>query len=552
MAGTLTVRELITKWGFKTDSTPIKTLDSNIDKLKKRVRETGQGFRKFADGMGKVGRRLSVAVTAPILGIGAAMVKSAADAEESESKFEAVFKEMSGGVRAWSEKFGEAANRNTYALRDQAATFGALFSAMGFAGEASSKMSQQLTELTADLASFNNEAESDVLIALRSGMLGNVEPVIKYGADVRVAAVNQELLNMGFKKGVKGATEQQKMMARLNIIMRATKDAQGDAIKTAGSFTNQMKGLKAQLTKVAIVFGKQLIPALKPFVSKINELTVAFGKLSLEIRSSIVKWALIAAVVGPALIILAKVITAITVIGKALIWIKLQLVIFKAAMLGATAASMGLYAALLLIPAIMALLTYLVLKYWDEISAGLTKAGEWIKALFIKVFQWFDDLEIAIVLAFKRALSAVYEFFASIFSYLAKLPGKIWGGITSGFAAAMEWVKAKVLATYNWMKEKLGKVWGLIFGDDGEKKMSIKVEDVKAAAAGITPVAEGVGATIAPTDKPGASSSSVNYQPTINVTVPPGTPASEAERVADATANASTQTFRRALGDVSR
>lgn len=51
---------------------------------------------------------------------------------------------------------------------------------------------------------------------------------------------------MGVRKSWTEVTEQEKALARLNIIARAMGDqgAIGDAVKTAGSFTNQMKRLR--------------------------------------------------------------------------------------------------------------------------------------------------------------------------------------------------------------------------------------------------------------------------------------------------------------------
>jgi len=265
MPGT-TLRELITRWRFKTDSKPIQKLRGGLTGLKKVAGRVGGALKTMA----KVAVAGFVALgAAAAVGLKAA-IDAAADAEESESKFAAVFKKNAQGVAKWSEAMAKAANRSAFELRDQAATFGALFNALKFGGKESANLSTHMVKLTEDLASFNNEAAPDVLIALRSGLLGNVEPVLKYGADVRVAAVNQELLNMGIKGGAKAATEQQKVLARLNIIMRATKDAQGDAVRTSGSYTNQMKGLHAAIKTFKILVGTQLLPVITPLVKRMS------------------------------------------------------------------------------------------------------------------------------------------------------------------------------------------------------------------------------------------------------------------------------------------
>ena len=270
MAGSLKIRELLTRWAFKADTKKVDEFNKGIASAKALTKAAGRSLRGMARGANWVARRL-VVVGGAIAGAGALAVKAAADAEESESKFAAVFGKNAANLTKWSDDYAKAAQRNRFELREQASTFGALFDAMEFTGDQTANLSKRLTQLTVDVASFHDEAESDVLIALRSGLLGNVEPVIKYGANVQVARVNQELLNMGIRGGVKAANDQQKMLARLNIILRATSKGHGDAVKTSGSFKNRMRGLKAEIKDFLIVAGTPLLKMLAPVVKKITD-----------------------------------------------------------------------------------------------------------------------------------------------------------------------------------------------------------------------------------------------------------------------------------------
>jgi hypothetical protein len=91
------------------------------------------------------------------------------------------------------------------------------------------------------MASFNNESEANVIRDLQSALVGNHETVRKYGVIITQATLDQELLNTGIEGGIREATEQEKVMARMNIILKGTTDAQGDAARTAGSFANSIK-----------------------------------------------------------------------------------------------------------------------------------------------------------------------------------------------------------------------------------------------------------------------------------------------------------------------
>ena len=62
-------------------------------------------------------------------------------------------------------------------------------------------MSLKLVELAADLASFNNTSPEDALLALRSGLSGETEPLKRYGIAINDARLKQEALNQGIYEG---------------------------------------------------------------------------------------------------------------------------------------------------------------------------------------------------------------------------------------------------------------------------------------------------------------------------------------------------------------
>jgi hypothetical protein len=87
----------------------------------------------------------------------------------------------------------------------------------------------------------------------------------KYGVIVSEAAVKQELLNQRIDP--KTATNQQKVQARLNIIMAGTTAAQGDAIRSAGSYANQMKTLSGAMMDLSAAIGTAVLPAVTALVT---------------------------------------------------------------------------------------------------------------------------------------------------------------------------------------------------------------------------------------------------------------------------------------------
>ncbi len=199
-------------------------------------------------------------------------IKSASDAQETISKFEAVFKDQAGAAKTFASELATSTNRAEIQLIDFLASLQDTFVPLGFARDKASELSQGLVTLAVDVASFSNKLEADVVRDFQSALVGNTETVRKYGIVITQARLDQELLNMGIEGGKNTATEAEKALARYNLILDGTTDAQGDAIRTAGSFANQMKGLDAAVLDLATNFGEGLLPVLTEGVGVLSDL----------------------------------------------------------------------------------------------------------------------------------------------------------------------------------------------------------------------------------------------------------------------------------------
>lgn len=89
-------------------------------------------------------------------------------------------------------------------------------------------------------------------------------------------------------------------MENSNGVARETADVMLD------NLSGQVTILKSALEGLAIQFGEIILPYLKQFVEWIQNLIIKFQELSSEQKEQIVKWAAIAATIGPVLVILGK------------------------------------------------------------------------------------------------------------------------------------------------------------------------------------------------------------------------------------------------------
>ena len=202
---------------------------------------------------------------------GAKLISLGADAEEMLGKFNTVFPTIGGEVTKALDDFGNAAGRNTYELQGMASAFGDVLKPLGFAEQDAGELSTMLTQLAVDLGSFNDMPMDEALRRLQGTLVGSHENALAFGVVINENTLKAEMAANGWDELTGTQFEQAKVQARINLLMKGTTDAQGDAIRTAESWTNKTRALKAQLSEAATAMGLELLPVLTPMLAGMTD-----------------------------------------------------------------------------------------------------------------------------------------------------------------------------------------------------------------------------------------------------------------------------------------
>lgn len=358
-------------------SEDITAAEQDFDRLEREASQTADkmiaDYQRVGDSMKQMGKNLTLWVTTPLMAFGALSVKAAGDAAETQSKFEQVFQGMTADAEMWAEGYGDAVGRATTDLEDMLATTMSIVKAMGMGYSEGTAFSETITQLAVDMASFNNSADSEAFTALRSAITGEYEAMKRFGVVVNEAKVEQELLNMGIKGGTTAASDAEKAQARLNVILAATADTQGDAERTADSFSNQLKALQADTTEMAETVGEDLLPIAQSGIDILRQLIDRFESLGDTTQTAIIATAGFTAALGPAVWVAGSMVSSI---GQ----LRLAIDAYKASTFAATLATRGFSAALLATPAtaaalgIGAVVTGLALLDWQASQTNIEMA----------------------------------------------------------------------------------------------------------------------------------------------------------------------------------
>ena len=214
-------------------------------------------------------------------------VQIATNVAEETSKAFVVFGDSAQSIIDFAKGASSLGLAEDQALR-AAASFGSLFKVIGSSEEEAAMFSKNLTQLAADMASFNNTTVDEALIALSAGLRGESEPLKRFAVFLNDATLKQEAFAMGLIKSVKSSlTPATKALAAYNVIMKQTAQQQGDFARTSGGFANLSRIVTAQATNLAGSIGKSFEPIWRGAAEAIKEVLGALEPLAAKVSETV-------------------------------------------------------------------------------------------------------------------------------------------------------------------------------------------------------------------------------------------------------------------------
>ena len=331
-----------------------REFNRELGKIQRKIRET-------SDNIMDMGKAMSMGVTLPIAGLGAAAVKAAADLETMETQFIS----LTGGAE-------QAA-----AMVDQLNQFAA---ATPFQIEEIAGAARQLIAAGTDISQVNEQLQFLGDIAATSG--ASIEEITAIFAKVQAKGkVELENLNQLAERGIpifKALSDATGLPAnelgagavsvqQFNDVLRGFAQEGGFAAgamerlsqTAAGKFSTAMDNLKQAGAEI----GRVLLPYVTAAIDKVTELSQKFMNLDEGTQKTIVAIAGIAAAIGPAMM-------AFAAYNKAVVGVKyaLDLANKSGGILNVTLLANPMAAVAIAVAAAVAL----IIANWDQIHAYFT------------------------------------------------------------------------------------------------------------------------------------------------------------------------------------
>jgi hypothetical protein len=267
--------------------------DGAVQAFKKVGAAADKDLGKAEDKSAKTSAQLTK-MGAASLAAGAVMVTAlattigpASDLNEAINVVGLTFGDAKDEMVEWGKNAAKSTGLAADAALSGAAAIGGLLKNMGFMQDETVGLSKDLVVLAADMGSAFNMSTTEALEAIRSGLMGQSEPLRKFNVFLSDAAIKSKALEDGIWDGVGAMDEQEKTLARLAIITEQTADIQGDFANTNTDTAGAAKVAAAEFRNMQAAIGTELLPIVTEVLGVFNSLLGAFNGLSDPIKSAI-------------------------------------------------------------------------------------------------------------------------------------------------------------------------------------------------------------------------------------------------------------------------
>lgn len=213
-------------------------------------------------------------------------LKESNDYIESVNLFNVTMGEGADAARRYADSVSAAMGIDVKEWMQYQGTFKNLAAGFGVAADKADVMSQNLTQLSYDMASFFNTDVETAFDKLSSAMAGQVKGLREFGIDTTVASLQEYALSKGIDAKVRSMSQAEKALLRYNYIVEKSIIMQGDMARTIITPANSLRILSAQLTQMKRALGNvisvivvRFIPYIQAMVQVITQAAASLARL---------------------------------------------------------------------------------------------------------------------------------------------------------------------------------------------------------------------------------------------------------------------------------
>lgn len=234
----------------------------------------------------KIGKFVAAAFSVKaIFDFGKSCIDLGSDLAEVQNVVDVAFPKMTDQVNEFANNAIEQFGLSQTVAKKYMGTFGAMSKAFGFAENEAEKMSEKLTGLAGDVASFYNMSSDEAYTKIKSVFTGETETLKELGVVMTQNALDSYAMANGYGKTTAKMSEQEKVALRYNFVLDQLSLASGDFVRTQDGWANQTRVLSLRWQEFKATIGQGLINIFTPIIRVINTLLAKLQVLADAFKS---------------------------------------------------------------------------------------------------------------------------------------------------------------------------------------------------------------------------------------------------------------------------
>lgn len=245
----------------------------NSNPFNKGLKDTTNTIKSsgIENSLKKIGKMAVAAFSVKaIVSFGKECINLGSDLAEVQNVVDVTFGSLNTEVNRFAENAITQFGLGQTVTKKYVGTFGAMAKAFNFSNKEALAMSETLTGLTGDVASFYNLSSDEAYTKLKSVFTGETETLKDLGVVMTQNALDQYALANGYGKTTSKMSEQEKVALRYKFVLDKLNIANGDFARTSDSWANQTRVLSLRFNELKAALGQGFINIFTPIVKGIN------------------------------------------------------------------------------------------------------------------------------------------------------------------------------------------------------------------------------------------------------------------------------------------
>ena len=431
-------------------SANVSQFKSAMQSISSEMKSVTSNTKQFATDVGKglqdVGKKMTlvgVGITASIGGIVAKGSEWSAQVEGQKFLYNNLDKSIQKTIDS-NSKNANSIGLTTQQYKDGATTMATYYKNMGLTAEETSNLSGETMNLVADLGAVVDMPFDEAMSRFKSGLMGNYEALDAFGINLSANTLQNSEYVKSLGKSWNQLSDNEKMMAAYNEILRQSSPMTGLASQEAESFGMKFKLLKQQISETVGEIGTNLLPVLEPLVQKFSEIATKISEWVKENPKLTQTILVVTGIIGSLLAVLGPI---IIMVGT----LTIAVATFNVAMLpviGTVALVVGAIVGLIAIGVALC-------SNWEEIKAFANKCWENVK-------KTISDVCIALGEFIKATWEGTKAFLSTCWNLISSLASSIWNTIKTTISNVWNSIKTTTSSIWNSIKSIVSSVWNSI------------------------------------------------------------------------------------------